>query len=103
MTARAPQRSQRSAGDTGAAVKLVVVLISSIKHPNRPEASNAAPVCRFPHRHGRMTGMSQVTSARPRADIQAPHLRKDRWWIQPLVIAVGFTAFVVYSTWAAFN
>jgi len=46
--------------------------------------------------------MSLVTPARPRADIEARHLRKDRWWIQPLIIAVGFTAFVVYSTWAAF-
>jgi hypothetical protein len=47
--------------------------------------------------------MPQVTSARPRADIKARTLRQDRYWIQPLVIAVGFAGFVAYSTWAAFN
>ena len=31
-----------------------------------------------------------------------PTLRQDGWWIQPLVTAVVLTAFVVYSTWAAF-
>jgi hypothetical protein len=31
-----------------------------------------------------------------------PTLRSDNWWIQPLVSAVILTAFVVYSTWAAF-
>ncbi len=25
--------------------------------------------------------------------------RKDLWWVQPLVIAIGFTAFIVYSTY----
>ena len=29
--------------------------------------------------------------------------RKDTWWIQPLVVFLGFTAFIVYSTWAAFQ
>jgi hypothetical protein len=38
-----------------------------------------------------------------RADIGAKTLRTDRWWIQPAITAFGFTAFVVYSTWAAFN
>jgi hypothetical protein len=27
--------------------------------------------------------------------------RKDLWWVPPAIIAVGFTAFIVYSTWAA--
>jgi hypothetical protein len=27
--------------------------------------------------------------------------RPDAWWIQPLVVFLAFTAFVVYSTWAA--
>src|SRR4051794_19155427 len=62
-----------------------------------------APVCRFPHRHGRMTGMSLVTPARPRADIDERTLRRDRWWVQPLIIALGVTAFIVYFTWAAFD
>ncbi len=30
-------------------------------------------------------------------------LRQDRWWIQPLVIVSVLTAFVIYSTWAAFQ
>src|SRR5580692_5079116 len=38
-----------------------------------------------------------------RAAISEKTLRTDRWWIQPIITAIGFTAFVVYSTWAAFN
>jgi hypothetical protein len=56
-----------------------------------------------------MTGMSldlparqQPAPAKPRADIRARTLRQDRWWLQPLVIFIGFSAFIVYSTWAAF-
>jgi len=30
-------------------------------------------------------------------------LRQDRWWIQPLIIISVLTAFVIYSTWAAFQ
>lgn len=29
--------------------------------------------------------------------------RPDAWWIKPLVVFLGFSAFVVYSTWAAFQ
>jgi hypothetical protein len=29
--------------------------------------------------------------------------RHDRWWIQPLVVFVGLSAFIVYATWAAFQ
>ncbi len=29
--------------------------------------------------------------------------RPDAWWLQPLVVFSGLTAFVVYSTWAAFQ
>src|SRR5580698_4188894 len=29
--------------------------------------------------------------------------RPDTWWIQPLVVFLGFAAFIVYSTWAAFQ
>ena len=31
-----------------------------------------------------------------------PTLRKDTWWVEPVVTVVVLTAFVVYSTWAAF-
>ncbi|HEV8592652.1 MAG TPA: hypothetical protein VGQ55_11155 [Pyrinomonadaceae bacterium] len=30
-------------------------------------------------------------------------MRKDGWWIQPLLTFLGLGAFVVYSTWAAFQ
>jgi hypothetical protein len=29
--------------------------------------------------------------------------RRDRWWIQPLVVFLGLSTFVIYSTWAAFQ
>jgi hypothetical protein len=28
--------------------------------------------------------------------------RRDLWWVQPLAVFVGLSAFIVYSTWAAF-
>jgi hypothetical protein len=31
-----------------------------------------------------------------------PTLRKDNWWVQPVVTVTILTAFVVYATWAAF-
>ena len=29
--------------------------------------------------------------------------RSDTWWIQPLVVFCGLSAFIVYTTWAAFQ
>ena len=29
--------------------------------------------------------------------------RPDAWWIQPLLVFLGFSAFIIYSTWAAFQ
>jgi hypothetical protein len=29
--------------------------------------------------------------------------RRDRWWIQPLVVFLGLSTFLVYATWAAFQ
>ncbi|MDZ4771567.1 MAG: succinate dehydrogenase [Planctomycetota bacterium] len=29
--------------------------------------------------------------------------RRDNWWISPLLVFLGFAAFIVYSTWAAFQ
>jgi hypothetical protein len=29
--------------------------------------------------------------------------RRDLWWVQPLVVFLGLSAFVVYATWAAFQ
>ncbi|HEY8279207.1 MAG TPA: succinate dehydrogenase, partial [Bdellovibrionota bacterium] len=30
-------------------------------------------------------------------------LRRDAWWLQPLLTFLGLSAFIVYSTWAAFQ
>ena len=30
-------------------------------------------------------------------------MRPDAWWAQPLAVFLGFSAFIVYSTWAAFQ
>ena len=30
-------------------------------------------------------------------------MRKDGWWVTPLLTFLGFSAFIVYSTWAAFQ
>jgi hypothetical protein len=38
--------------------------------------------------------------------IERPHaltMRQDAWWVQPAVVAIIFTAFIVYTTWAAFQ
>ena len=29
--------------------------------------------------------------------------RRDRWWVEPLLISLGLSTFIVYSTWAAFQ
>ena len=29
--------------------------------------------------------------------------RKDAWWLEPALVALGFTAFIVYGTWRAFE
>ncbi len=28
-------------------------------------------------------------------------MRRDAWWLQPLVVFLGLSIFLVYSTWAA--
>jgi len=30
-------------------------------------------------------------------------MRRDAWWLQPVVVFLGLGAFIVYSTWAAFQ
>lgn len=43
-----------------------------------------------------------------RVDVNLPQIRalgqtarKDNWWVQPLLVFLGLSAFIVYSTWAA--
>lgn len=33
----------------------------------------------------------------------AATLRKDRWWVEPLLTGLGFLAFVIYANWAAYQ
>ena len=30
-------------------------------------------------------------------------MRKDFWWLQPLIVFLGLSVFIIYSTWAAFQ
>lgn len=43
-----------------------------------------------------------VVLGRRRGGPDVVTLRRDRWWIQPFAVFAGLTAFVGYSTWAAF-
>lgn len=42
-----------------------------------------------------------LPQALPQRAALAQTSRKDRWWVQPLLVFLGLTAFIVYSTWAA--
>ncbi|HEX4126580.1 MAG TPA: hypothetical protein VHX67_03275, partial [Acidimicrobiales bacterium] len=43
-----------------------------------------------------------VVIGAPRGGPDVPTLRKDGWWVEPLITASILLAFVIYSTWAAF-
>jgi hypothetical protein len=45
--------------------------------------------------------MNQTTTAKPPAPFSTH--RKDTWWVEPTLVALGFTAFIVYATWRAFE
>jgi hypothetical protein len=45
--------------------------------------------------------MSTSTAALPKQRSFGETTRPDAWWIQPLLVFLGFSAFIVYSTWAA--
>jgi hypothetical protein len=42
-----------------------------------------------------------IALAKPRGFGQTA--RTDAWWMQPLAVFLGFSAFIVYSTWSAFQ
>ena len=46
--------------------------------------------------------VTTVAAERRTGTRPAQNLRIDQWWLQPLVTFTVLTAFVVYSTWAAF-
>jgi hypothetical protein len=47
--------------------------------------------------------MNEVVSATPGRMTFLETSRKDTWWLSPLATAIGLLAFIVYSTWAAFQ
>ena len=47
--------------------------------------------------------MSSYTDTLPKQRAFGETLRTDAWWVQPIFVFLGFTAFIVYSTWAAFQ
>ncbi|HTB09816.1 MAG TPA: hypothetical protein VK704_08415 [Acidimicrobiales bacterium] len=53
-----------------------------------------------------MTALESSTKVQlggTRGGPNTPTVRQDRWWIQPVVTVSILTAFVIYSTWAAFQ
>ena len=46
--------------------------------------------------------MTPVVLGGVRGGPAVPTLRRDRWWIQPVVTATVLTLFVGYASWAAF-
>jgi hypothetical protein len=48
-----------------------------------------------------MNGQAAVSRVRP--PVPAAHLRKDSWWALPATVVLVLGAFIVYSTWAAFQ
>jgi hypothetical protein len=47
--------------------------------------------------------MSEARLSLPMARRFGETSRYDLWWVQPLLVFFGFSAFIVYSTWAAFQ
>ncbi|MGH9020386.1 MAG: hypothetical protein ACRDV0_05140 [Acidimicrobiales bacterium] len=46
---------------------------------------------------------TKVVLGGARGGPDATTLRTDRWWVQPVITVSVLTAFIVYSTWAAFQ
>lgn len=46
--------------------------------------------------------MAQLTLAEPKQGYGVT-LRRDAWWVYPLVTFLGFSAFLLYGTWAAWQ
>jgi hypothetical protein len=46
---------------------------------------------------------TKVVLGLTRGGPDAPTLRRDRWWVKPVVTVSVLTAFIIYSTWAAFQ
>ena len=48
------------------------------------------------------TAVSYATTELPRRSF-GETMRGDIWWRQPLLVFLGLSVFIVYSTWAAFQ
>ena len=44
--------------------------------------------------------MSRLNIPLPQVRALAETQRKDRWWLQPLLVFLGFGAFILYASWA---
>jgi hypothetical protein len=83
--------------------------------PNSPGASGSAdrptPAHADAIRYGVRPGVLPKESAKmSQADLRLPQMRplggtsrSDTWWLQPIAVFSGLLAFIVYSTWAAFQ
>src|SRR5204862_2893352 len=58
------------------------------------------PLCSFATRRA---GMAEGRMSLPVVRRFPETTRRDLWWLQPAVVFVGLSAFVVFSTWAAFQ
>ena len=47
--------------------------------------------------------MSSKVTALPVKRTFGETMRRDVWWLQPLVVLLGFSAFIAYSTWAGYQ
>jgi hypothetical protein len=47
--------------------------------------------------------VADLVSSLPRQRGFGETTRSDTWWVKSLAVFLGFTAFIVYSTWAAFQ
>ncbi len=47
--------------------------------------------------------MARTDLSLPQARGLGQTTRRDVWWLQPLLVFLGFTAFIVYGTWAAWQ
>ena len=47
--------------------------------------------------------MPNVVSSLPRPRAFGETTRSDTWWLKPLLVFLGLSTFVIYSTWAAFQ
>src|SRR5262245_54845858 len=68
-----------------------------------PNSKSAVIVCaQEDPKNVRSCTVGQTTTLSTRRGFGATQ-RRDRWWIEPLLIFVGLGGFIVYATWAAFQ